>query len=105
MDLNIIFDGYNLPQCSRGMIAERVEITTLTTTTTTTTTTRPEEVYEEEEFLVKNYGSSIPYGWRLASVADVRDSSGYVKSSVRSALSEWEWCIACLENDSRVRSI
>merc|ERR1712013_226306 len=80
---------------------EKVEVATIgTTTTTTTTTTTPEEVFEEEVFDLKNYEYGNPYGWRLASATDVRDNSGYVKSAVKHVMSDWEWCIACLADDS-----
>merc|ERR1719513_427050 len=101
MEKNIIIDGYKLPQCSRGMLMEKVEVPTIgTTTTTTTTTTTPEEVFEEEVFDLKNYEDGNPYGWRLASATDVRDNSGYVKSAVKHVMRDWEWCIACLADDS-----
>ena len=104
MEKNIIIDGYKLPQCSRGMLMEKVEVATIgTTTTTTTTTTTPEEVFEEEVFDLGNYGDGNPYGWRLASATDVRDNSGYVKSAVKHVMRDWEWCIACLADDSVVR--
>jgi len=101
MEKNVIIDGYKLPQCSRGMLVERVEVANIgTTTTTTTTTTTPEEVYDEEVFELGNYGDENAYGWRLASAADVRDSSGYVKDSVKHVMRDWEWCIACLADDT-----
>jgi len=101
MEKNIIIDGYKLPQCSRGMLMEKVEVATIgTTTTTTTTTTTPEEVFEEEVFDLGNYGDGNPYGWRLASATDVRDNSGYVKAAVKHVMRDWEWCIACLADDS-----
>ena len=56
----------------------------------------------EEQFTVEIFSRTNPYGWRLAAVSDIRDSSGYVKDAVKSAMSGWEWGIACLANDARV---
>ena len=58
--------------------------------------------YLEEQFSVEIFLSTTQYGWRLAAVSDIRDSSGYVKDAVKAAMGSWEWGIACLANDARV---
>ena len=56
----------------------------------------------DEEFLVANYESSTPYGWRLAAVSDVLDSLGNAKYGAKEAISNWDYGIACLANNARV---
>jgi len=104
MDFGLVISGSKLPQCSRGMQVEKVGIKTREKLRVTTTTSAPEEEEElyEEQFMVKNYYDSIPYGWHLASVPHVLASSGSVKQEVRSAMSDWEWGIVCLDNDARL---